>query len=117
MIIRNSQIKEFQLTSQRDFEKRLLAHVYECFPEEYENFNEQELKEIIHLGINKAESYGFDTEINICRFVDLLFILDTDFDLDEEFSWAQGILNDDKFINQDEKMESLYGELENKIPE
>lgn len=69
-------------------------HLKQFFPEECAAIGEIGLLECVRQGITRAESHGFETEVQISQYVDLMFAFGADFDTDPTLSWPQPILSD-----------------------
>ena len=69
-------------------------HLKQFFPRECAALGEAGLRERVREGIARAVSHGFETEVQISQYVDLMFAFGPDFDRDPEFSWPGPILSD-----------------------
>jgi hypothetical protein len=69
------------------FENRMVEHLQHCFPRKCIALTESGLRAEIRHGIQKARGYGFENELEICKYVNLMFIFGRDFDIHEE-PWA-----------------------------
>lgn len=76
------------------FEDRMLPHLQEFFPRHHAVLGEDPLRQVIRLGVPKAQSYGLDSESNIRTYIDLMCLLGSGFDCDPQVPWAARILND-----------------------
>lgn len=92
--IRGEQMKAFSETNDRDFENRLLAHLTTAFPAVAEPIGEKGVREEIVYGLGRARHYGFSTEQDLSRYLDLMFVFGRDFDLDPQFPWARARLRE-----------------------
>jgi hypothetical protein len=110
MIIRQKQIAFFSEASLRDFTDRVAEHLARCFPAECEALGEKGIQQVIHYGIGRAGSHGIDLERDVCKYIDLMFAFERDFDASPELPWASRILEDDTFRNSTVKMERLFAE-------
>ena len=75
------------------FYHRAVQYLREEFPQAA-SMNEDELKDAIFSGCQKALSYGFETEADAMGFVDLQWRISPSFDTDTETFWAKDVLND-----------------------
>ena len=53
----------------RKFEDRMVLHLRSSLPEETKSITERVLREMIHAGIDKAESYQVTDEVDVERFL------------------------------------------------
>ncbi len=90
----------------RGFERRLIAHLNRSFPAECATLGGEGIRQAVRSGIALAATYGIRLERDICRYVDLMFVLGHDFDRD--LPWASDILSDEMCPNPTAKVERLY---------
>ena len=64
----------------------------------------------IQKGFDKSDEYGFETEYDVARYIDLMYLLSFDFDTDPRYPWASAILNEK--ISGRSKMNKLYTQTE-----
>jgi hypothetical protein len=69
-------------------------HLKQFFPRECAVLGEAGLREREREGIGRAVTHGFETEVQISQYVDLMFVFGADFDRDPELSWPRPILSD-----------------------
>ena len=62
------------------------------------------LAQEIRYGIQRAGVYGFDTQRDVTKYLNLMFEFGRDFDVDPNCAWSQEILAD----SAPGKMERLY---------
>lgn len=91
-ILRNEQLAVFEQDAARRFAKRVALHVGRFFPGRCEELGEDGIKEWVAHGIARAESHRITKRGNVRRYIDLMFTLGRDFDLDPDLPWAQAIL-------------------------
>ncbi len=72
----------------------IAKHLKQFFPVECAALGEPGLRERVREGIARALSHGFETEVHISQYVDLMFAFGADFDTDPALSWPQPILAD-----------------------
>lgn len=77
----------------RRFEARMLAHVRKFFPQRCAMLRDAGTMEWIASGIDRAAKYGIKAEVDVCRYIDVMFIFGPEFDADSRFPWAARILN------------------------
>jgi len=94
LTIRQKQMDALAAVTRERFQERLEAHVRKVFPDDCKALGEDGVRELVVEGIERAEGHGLSAERDVCRYVDLLFLLGRDFETREEMAWAKGILND-----------------------
>lgn len=82
MIIRKKQIRTFHKAAAAQFERTLVEHIQRHFPAQASFIGEAAITETVRLGIPKAEKLGYRTQREIALFVNLMFLLGTEFDSD-----------------------------------
>ena len=110
LTIRPEQIGVFAKSVEENLECRLVIHVSRVLPRVYAQMGEQAVRENVRRGMRRAATYGIESEYEVCRFVDLLFLLAADFDTDEQLAWASAILRNEA-LSEKVKMNELYERL------
>ena len=90
LTIRKEQMAVFAEAMIKDFEGRMLAHLREHFPRQYDSAGESEMREMIRYGIGRAATYDIREERDVCKYIDLMVVLGRDFD--REVQWARALL-------------------------
>jgi len=89
-----------------DFETRVYLHL----TSEYASARcttENEVRQLIRLGIQRANGYRITTEYDVARFIDLMYLLSPDFDSNPQSAWIRDVLSDPQ-IPDDKKMDLIY---------
>jgi len=107
VINRQQQTPLFDYELQK-FIARMKVHIAEHFPEHSKALDDPQQTELIQYGIDNAGKYNIVTERDVCIYIDLMFALSPDFDVNEKFSWAEPILNDESLSNAGQKVDALY---------
>lgn len=107
MIIRKDQIDAFKEQMAQGFEERLIAHVREAFGARAGTLDDAGLGEEVRYGIGRARDHGMETEREVARFVDLMWLLRRDFDTSPETAWTRPILAD-KSSSAENRLRRLY---------
>ena len=110
LIIRDEQLLAFTHVHSDDLLALVFGHVNDVFPDECSEMSDAENFELIHYGIEVAAFYRITNEICICFFLDLIFILGSDFDVNLEYPWARSILLD-LTLDEGEKIDLLFTQL------
>ncbi len=81
-------------------------HLTQFFPWQCDALGEAGLRERVREGIDCALSHGFETEVQISQYLDLMFAFGPHFDTDPKLSWPQPILTGEN-LPADLRMERL----------
>lgn len=87
MIIRSEQMDQMRRLLVERFENRMVEHLQRCFPRKCAALTESGVRAEIRHGIQKARDYGLENELEVCKYINLMFIFGRDFDIQEE-PWA-----------------------------
>ncbi len=93
--IRREQIEALAAASVEQFQDNIIEHLRQVWPEETGAMTDDELLAWVRYGVDRGAPYGIDTEFDVARFIDLMFVFDTEFDTNESLPWAAEILRDD----------------------
>jgi hypothetical protein len=74
------QANALRSASLEDYIVRLLAHLRRIFSDKCEAIGDDGLRTLIRVGMTKANNYGFVSELEICKYIDLMVIYGADFD-------------------------------------
>lgn len=108
LYIRPEQMQQAAQAAYKDFEDRMVVHLQELYPEQYDALGEEEVREEIKYGSRRAEVYGFEAETEVCRYIALMFSLGSDFDADPDFEDLHEVLQDETLEDPEERMDQLY---------
>ena len=89
--------------------REIKTHVQAFFPQEYDQLNSAESDSLWPEAIQKANSFGLQTDRNITIFVDFLMTYGRTFP--ENHGWGKRILTDDSLL-EDQKIEALLAALD-----
>jgi len=117
VIVRNDQMDELGDKELQKFQDKMVPHLNEFFPDQCEALGEEQVREAILYGVERAETYGIVIEQDVCNYIDLMFALGKDFDTDPEEPWAGEILNDESSPSPTAKVNKLYDEALRRIDE
>jgi hypothetical protein len=106
MIIRESHQQVFADDLQKQFEDKMVIHLRAAFAEEAEGREEEELRQFIRRGIDKAFAYEITIEYDVSRFIEYMFCYGEDFDRNKNLEWVQPVLNSEKLAGT-EKMDAI----------
>lgn len=70
------------------FVSNLVAHFREHLPRHVAALGEDGVREAVQYGIRRARSYRIESEAGVRVFIQLMFVLGPDFDVDPRLPWA-----------------------------
>jgi hypothetical protein len=116
LLIRDEQLSALLGVRQKEYERRLAAHLRKYFSETCAELGEGGLRDAVRYGIQRAKSYGIDAERDVVKYLNLMFVFGRDFDTDPRFPWAASMLHSTDYgptlrINQ------VYSDAKTKIAE
>lgn len=106
--IRKEQNEELGKIALKRFEDSMVKHIKEFFPKYYEVLGEPTVRKAIQYGIERAESYGFTSERDVCLYINLIFLLGSNFDTDLQLPWTAEILNDETITDSVTRIDRLH---------
>ena len=83
----------FSTAATERFVNKMVKHHQKYFPEWSRSLGADELGEFIRHGIERANLHGFETELNIARYLHVMQALGPNFDESGEYPWAERLLN------------------------
>lgn len=108
MNIRPEQFETFAQASARKFEEQMVAHAREFAPKHCEVLGEDGTRAVVRKGIDGARKYGFTSRGPVQLYLDLMFVLGSDFDLDPQYPWAWQVLVDPGIPGQVPRADRLW---------
>lgn len=114
--LRRAHVEAMDAAADERLGVRLLAHVRRCFPEEAAGRNDEELRAAIGQALERARSWGFETDLHLCQFVDLSVVLGGGFDVDPRFPWAGEVLRDPAIPDATLRMSTLWARALRALP-
>jgi hypothetical protein len=106
--IRNDQIKLFEQAADEAFETRTYAHLEKWFPRHCQLVGEEQMRQVIRLGWQRAKSYELTAECCVRSYIESMCLLGSGFDRDSLLPWASEILNDTSSSDQVARGDKLY---------
>jgi len=92
LLIRDDQLSALRGVRQKEYEKRLAAHLKRYFPDTCAELGEKGLIDALRHGVERAKSYGIQAERDVVKYLNLTFVFGRDFDIDPRFPWAASML-------------------------
>lgn len=86
----------------------MLEHVRGHFPDEFSSLGENGVRDLVRKGISAAAGYGFESQRDVCKYVDLMVCFGPDFDTSGACPWATRILGDETLPSPGTKMDALF---------
>jgi hypothetical protein len=94
VIIRPAQFDRLAKASTERFENDLVIHLNSFARRHCDVIGEENVRQVIRLGFEKCEGYGFTLQGSIRFFIELMFMFGSHFDTDVQHPWATEGLKD-----------------------
>jgi hypothetical protein len=107
LIIRKEQKVALREVPLAVFKERMFVHLQKYFPEDCKILGDSQLKQVIDFGIAGAESHGFQSSGDACRYLSLMFLFGSYFDQDPQIPWAEELLKDRNIVSPHTRMDLL----------
>lgn len=108
LIIRKVQMEVFEKFILPAFEDEMVAHLRQFVPDHAGTIGDKRVRQLIRSGIERAKLYGLTYRNPVRFYIELMFMLGSDFDTDPQYPWAFEILKDSIYLGQLEKADRLY---------
>ena len=92
LTLRTDQIAVFSTAARERFVNKMVKHHGDFFPEWSRNLGPDALDAFIRHGIQRANLHGFETELEIARYLHVMQALGPNFDESGEYPWAEKLL-------------------------
>ena len=115
LTMREAQMAAFSRVEVQEFNEWMPAHLHKFFPVQCRTAGETHLREIIQYGIKRAASYGFTSQRDVCRYIDLVVVFGRDSDTETGSRWAGEILG--KRGDPGARMQALFREAKSHLGE
>jgi len=109
--LRKEHLDAFEAQVVSLFATRVVAHVKAVWPAESGELGDPAVTDIVRTAIQRAASLGLLSELDVVRFVDLSFILATNFETNPLAGWTRSILAD-RSLAPVAKLDRLYQRME-----
>lgn len=103
LVIRNEQLQAFVPQLEEAFIARAIAHVRSAFPDRCAALGSADVTQSVVSATRKARGFGLSREVDILRYLNLMFTFGVDFDT---LPWATAVLNDMR-LGSDAKIDEL----------
>lgn len=91
-LIRREQMNVLAAASKEQFEENIMAHLRRVWPDDTASMSDDVLLQWVRYGVARGERYDIDTEFDVARFLDVMFLFDPQFDENPTLPWAAEIL-------------------------
>lgn len=108
MIIRQDQIEVFDAGARDRFVNEAAAHITQFAPKHAEVLGPKGTSNTARIGIDRARQYGFVHPGPVHFFLDLMYILGSEFDTDPQYPWAAQILKDSTIPGEMPRADRLH---------
>lgn len=106
--ISKEQMEAFQQAALKDYEDQMVEHLKKFTPKHSEVIGEPGLRRVIQLGMDRAKNYGLTNRGPVRFYIEMMFMLGSDFDTDPQLPWAGEILDDTTISDQTVRADLLY---------
>lgn len=110
LVIREEQMAMFAAGAEERFVERIVQHLQKFWPVKCKRQGTRHVRSITRGGIDRARSHGLRSEYDIARFIDLMYILDLEFDTNPEYKWVQRFLKGPEMA-PGRKMDEICGRI------
>lgn len=87
--IRAQQMATLNTAASQNFEDRMVVHLGKIFPHLCSLKTQEELRELIAYGVERAAAHRLVREYHVCLYLHLLMIFGRDFDSATDAAWLQ----------------------------
>jgi hypothetical protein len=108
--IRPEQMEEMSKVTLKTFEDDMVEHVKKFFPGYYDVLGEPIVRDVILYGVDRAEEYDLTTQRDVCLYINLMFLLGSNFDKDLQLPWIAEALGDETGTDPSARIDRLYDE-------
>ena len=109
--LRKEHLDAFEAQVIRLFTARVIAHVKAVWPAESGELGDDAVAGTVLGAIQRAAKLGLSNQLDVVRFVDLAFVLATDFDTNPLAAWTRPILTD-RALAPSAKLDRLYQRMD-----
>jgi len=108
LIIRQEQIQALQAAVRGGFENEMVAHLAQFSPPLFKAVGEEQMRQVIRLGMARAANYGFENKGPVRLYLEMMLLFGSDFDTDPQYTWSAEILTNRDVGSQMERADFLY---------
>ncbi len=111
LTIRQDQVETFRQYHLQKFEDEMVEHLKGFAPRHWKAIGEQTGREVIQLGIQQGEKYGFTNRGPVRFYIELMFMFGSYFDTDPQLPWVAEVLNDPSPLGQMVRADRLFAAM------
>lgn len=111
LTIRKDQLKAFGDQKLLAFAEEMVLHIREFSPIQFKVTGEENVRKIILTGIDRAITYGFTYRGSMQFYLEMMFMLGSDFDTDPQYPWVRKILINSSEADQEDRSSRLFDEV------
>lgn len=108
LVIRAEQMNVFKEVALRSFKNEMLNHLREFSPPWFKAVGEEQMREVIHFGIERAATHGFTFRGSVRLYLELMLVFGSYFDADPQYPWGAEILTHPASDSQMHRAELLF---------
>jgi len=79
-----------------DFENRAAAYLRDNHRDILQGTPDEAIRQSVREGIRRASAYGITAELDVVRFIDLMYLMSPDFDTNLRTSWIGQVLKNSR---------------------
>ena len=108
LTIRDATWDKLAEAAHADFVVRMRVHLRKFFPEQCSTLGEVRTGQLIEFGITRAREHGFESERDVCKYIDLMCVFGHRFDRDDRLPGARHILETRFLADPEDRMQHLH---------
>ena len=91
--IRDAQMVALEGLQRQTFGERAISLIRERYPQAWERFGEAAVRDMVALALRKTRDHSITARADILRYINGMFTLGCDFEVDPAYPWAREIMN------------------------
>jgi len=116
LVIRKEQREVFKDNQKQKFIKKTAVFLKKKYPEKTKTITDSALSQLVNSSIGKAHEYCIKSGNGVIAFIEFMFTLSFDFDINPKMKWAQDILKDTT-LNESNKIMLIINKIQIKEDE
>lgn len=113
MVIRSEQAATLKDIVSRRFEDEMMTHLDQFSPETFVHLGEDRFRATIRLGMERAQTYGFDQRGPTRLYLEAMLLFGSFFDTDPQYPWFSEMLSQEKTFPQMTRAQCLHKRIVN----
>lgn len=106
LVVRRDQLAAFAADRAARFQRSLVVHVHRSFPDKCASLGPTETERWVAVALERGRGHGFESERDLCKYVNLAFSFGLDFDRSSGCAWAVELLGSTATFAT--RMDALY---------